>query len=127
MPITEQVQVAPTMTYRDSVLKTLTHIHYTHLGPPLAKCDIHLIDKTKSPISVWNKQYNKSRATALPTMLGKLLKQGFVKEATSKKNSPLILILKTAGEFRLIVDLTKINEVIRKDCYPNSFLLFFFA
>ncbi|CAF4463906.1 unnamed protein product, partial [Didymodactylos carnosus] len=49
----------------------------------------------------------------------KMLHAGIIIPSTSPWSSPVILIKKPDGEFRFIVDYRKLNEITKKDSYPQ--------
>ncbi len=47
-----------------------------------------------------------------------MLEQGVIQHSTSPWNSPLFLVPKKGGEFCLVIDFRKVNEVTEDDRYP---------
>jgi hypothetical protein len=89
---------------------------------PTVKHSINVVPGT-SPIYTRPYRLPESQKEEVEKQVGKLLKEGIIKESNSPWNSPLLIVPKKAennGErkWRLVVDFRKLNEKTIGDAYP---------
>ncbi len=54
--------------------------------------------------------------------VSEMLEQGVIQHSRSPWNSPLFLVPKRDGQFRLVIDFRKVNEVMEYNRYPFPIL-----
>ena len=79
----------------------------------------HTITLEKDTLPIKQKAYrlSKVQAEVLKVEISKLLKHKLIEPSTSPWSSPVILVLKKNGKWRLWVDYRKLNNVTLKDAY----------
>lgn len=91
----------------------------------LGKTDLveHRID-TGDSLPIKQRYYPISPAMQvhLNKELDKMLELGVVRESSSPWSSPVLLVKKSSGEFRLCFDGRKLNSVSKKDSYPLPYV-----
>ena len=70
--------------------------------------------KTEKPVWVDQWPLPTERVTALQELVQEQLKAGHIVPTTSPWNSPVFVIKKKSGKWRLLHDLRKINEVMKE-------------
>ena len=63
-------------------------------------------------------RYNPAQKDEIETQVRELLKNGLIKESTSPFASPVLLVKKKTGDWRLCVDYRKLNALTIKNKFP---------
>lgn len=99
---------------------------YESLGARgLGRTDLvtHIID-TGNALPIKQRYYPLSPAmqSHMNKELDKMLALGVIRESTSPWASPILLVPKSSGEYRLCFDGRKLNSVTKKDAYPLPYI-----
>ncbi|GFS58116.1 retrovirus-related Pol polyprotein from transposon 297 [Trichonephila clavipes] len=70
------------------------------------------------PVAVLPYRMNPSKKEKLKREIDRLLAEGIIEECESPYASPVLIIPKPNGTFRLCIDYRKLNEIIVADTYP---------
>ena len=80
----------------------------------------HAIDLEPRQQPPFGKLYSMSptELNALRVYLDKAIKAGIIQKLISSAASPVMLVLKTDGSLRLVIDYRRLNDITIKNCYP---------
>lgn len=87
----------------------------------LGKCDLvtHTITtKDIPPIADKPRRLNAEKQREVEKQIDALLEAGAIEKSSSAWASPIVLVPKSGGEWRLCVDFRTLNEATKKDAYP---------
>lgn len=102
------------------VLKQLEHLFAepTEL-PPRRECDhkIPLVPRA-SPVSVRQYRYSPSLKSEIESQVSDMLQTGFIRPSTSAFSSPVLMVRKKDGGWRLCVDYWLLNALTVKTKFP---------
>ncbi|CAF1330710.1 unnamed protein product, partial [Didymodactylos carnosus] len=89
--------------------------------PRTIKTSIHHVINTSDHPPVNAKPYFKTieQRRNIQQQMGKMLRNGIIVPLHSPWSSSVILLKKSNGEFRFIVDYRKLNSITKKDSYPQ--------
>ena len=91
--------------------------HKMDLGnTPVIKHKIELDDDT--PVNIRNYTIDPKKRKIRDEKINELYKAGIIERSTSSWNSPCLLIGKSDGDYRLVVDFRKVNEHIKQHIFP---------
>ena len=80
---------------------------------------VHKIDTgDSSPITQAPYRQSEQKREITRVQVEELLRDGIIRESFSPWSSPVVLVSKKGGEWRMCVDYRKINAVTKKDSYP---------
>ena len=63
-------------------------------------------------------RYNPAQKIEIETQIRDMLEKGWIQESTSPYSSPVLLVKKKTGDWRLCVDYRRLNALIVKNKYP---------
>lgn len=89
-----------------------------HGLPPRRSHDHHIPLSTSVPINVRPYRYSHSQKSEIETQVSVMLDEGIVRPSQSPYASPVLLVKKHDGTWRLCVDYRALNAVTIKDRYP---------
>ena len=59
---------------------------------------------------------------AINAEIDKLLREGTIEPSTSAWSSPIVMVKKPGGDYRMCLDLRKVNTVTKRDSYPLPYI-----
>lgn len=83
----------------------------------ILKHKIKLVENAK-PFRSCPYRMNPHHRSEVSKQLQEMLDQGICRESESPFASPVILVRKSDGSLRFVVDMRKLNDITVKDCYP---------
>jgi len=90
----------------------------TTLPPPrTGDHKIPLLDGAQ-PFSLRPYRYNPAQKTEIETQIKEMLQKGWIQPSTSPYSSPVLLVRKKTGDWRLCVDFRRLNALTVKNKYP---------
>ncbi|GFV75545.1 retrovirus-related Pol polyprotein from transposon 17.6 [Trichonephila clavipes] len=87
-------------------------------GEPTPFIEHRINTRNHLPVAVPPYRMNPSKKEILKQELDRLLSEGIIEECESPYASPVVLIPKPNGAFRLCIDYRKLNEITVADTYP---------
>ncbi|GFY05874.1 retrovirus-related Pol polyprotein from transposon opus [Trichonephila clavipes] len=87
-------------------------------GEPTPIIEHRINTRDHLPVAVLPYRMNPSKKEKLKREIDRLLAEGIIEECESPYASPVILIPKPNGTFRLCIDYRKLNEITVADTYP---------
>ncbi|GFW08812.1 retrovirus-related Pol polyprotein from transposon 412 [Trichonephila clavipes] len=87
-------------------------------GEPTPFIEHRLNTRNHLPVAVPPYRMNPSKKEILKQEIDRLLSEGIIEECESPYASPVVLIPKPNGTFRLCIDYRKLNEITVADTYP---------
>ncbi|GFX79601.1 retrovirus-related Pol polyprotein from transposon 17.6 [Trichonephila clavipes] len=87
-------------------------------GEPTPIIEHRINTRDHLPAAVLPYRMNPSKKEILKSEINRLLAEGIIEECESPYASPVVLILKPNGTFRLCIDFRKLNEITVADTYP---------
>jgi hypothetical protein len=123
--ITHNFQINPDLSPTDfkkvlNFLKQLGFAFATPQSPPVASPNvehhIHLIDT--QPIKQAPYRQSPLKQEAIRAEIRKLLQYGLIIPSNSPWSSPVSLVPKPDGSWRMVIDYRRVNSKTRKDAYP---------
>ena len=98
--------------YRNAFAMSQKELGHTNLY-------VHKIDTGDScPITQAPYRQSEQKREITRVQVEELLRDGIIRESFSPWSSPVVLVSKKGGEWRMCVDYRKINAVTKKDSYP---------
>ncbi|XP_061340175.1 uncharacterized protein LOC133286741 [Gastrolobium bilobum] len=87
--------------------------------PPFQSIDhsIHLIENSK-PVNVKPYRYGHSQKAEIEKQVQGLLAAGYIRSSTSPYSSPVLLVKKSDGSWRMCIDYRALNAITIRDCFP---------
>ena len=98
--------------FRDRISTSMTTIGNTDA----AKLDIKVT--TQEPVVCNPYRMSPHEKEILRGIVDDLLVNGIIRESTSEYASPVLLVKKKTGDYRMCVDYTRLNAITVKDKYP---------
>ncbi|GFW77432.1 retrovirus-related Pol polyprotein from transposon 17.6 [Trichonephila clavipes] len=87
-------------------------------GEPTPFIEHRINTRNHLPVTVPPYRMNPSKKEILKQEIDRLLSEGIIEECESPYASPVVLIPKPNGTFRLCIDYRKLNEITVADTYP---------
>ncbi|GFX19981.1 retrovirus-related Pol polyprotein from transposon 17.6 [Trichonephila clavipes] len=87
-------------------------------GEPTPFIEHRINTRNHLPVAVPPYRMNPSKKEILKQEIDRLLSEGIIEECESPYASPVVLIPKPNGTFRLCIDYRKLNEITIADTYP---------
>ncbi|GFT93693.1 retrovirus-related Pol polyprotein from transposon 17.6 [Trichonephila clavipes] len=87
-------------------------------GEPTPIIEHRINTRDHLPVAVLPYRINPSKKEILKREIDRLLAEGIIEECESPYASPVVLIPKPNGTFRLCIDYRKLNEITVADTYP---------
>ncbi|GFT99987.1 hypothetical protein TNCV_1079981 [Trichonephila clavipes] len=87
-------------------------------GEPTPFIEHRINTRNHLPVAVPPYRMNPSKKEILKQEIDRLLSEGIIEECESPYASPVVLIPKPNGTFRLCIDYRKLNEITVADTYP---------
>ncbi|GFY13748.1 retrovirus-related Pol polyprotein from transposon 297 [Trichonephila clavipes] len=87
-------------------------------GEPTPIIEHRINTRDHLPVAVLPYRMNPSKKEILKREIDRLLAEGIIEECESPYASPVVLILKPTGTFRLCIDYRKLNEITVANTYP---------
>ncbi|GFY34334.1 retrovirus-related Pol polyprotein from transposon 17.6 [Trichonephila clavipes] len=87
-------------------------------GEPTPFIEHRINTRNHLPVAVPPYRMNPSKKEILKQEIDRLLSEGIIEECESPYASPVVLIPKPNGSFRLCIDYRKLNEITVADTYP---------
>ncbi|GFX05328.1 retrovirus-related Pol polyprotein from transposon 17.6 [Trichonephila clavipes] len=87
-------------------------------GEPTLFIEHRINTRNHLPVAVPPYRMNPSKKEILKQEIDRLLSEGIIEECESPYASPVVLIPKPNGTFRLCIDYRKLNEITVADTYP---------
>jgi hypothetical protein len=81
--------------------------------------DMKIILKHEQPISFRPRRLSYSEQRNLRVIIDELLAEGIIRESNSPYSSPIVLVRKKFGGYRLCVDYRELNKITIKDNFPT--------
>ena len=87
--------------------------------PPsrLGDHSIPLLDGAQ-PFCLRPYRYNPAQKTEIENQIANMLQKGWIQASTSPYSSPVLLVRKKTGDWRLCVDFRRLNALTKKNKYP---------
>lgn len=79
---------------------------------------IQLKDPNCGTVRKWNPRFNRQQEEALRELERTLLEGGYIEPSRSEWNSPVRLVPKDGGRYRLCINYIEVNKAIMGDAYP---------
>ena len=106
---------------RSRISETLLQFESTWRDTQLGMCnvDVHRIDTgDANPIAERPRKLSPMKHKEVQRQIQDLLNAGAIEESRSPWASPIVLVPKKGGEWRLCVDYRGLNNITKKDAYP---------
>jgi hypothetical protein len=121
---THESLVLPSTPHTDLRIQNLLH-HYHHLFaeptqlPPRRNTDHHInLIPNAAPVNVRPYRYPQAQKTEIENQVAKMLKTGWIQPSTSPFSSPVLLLKKKDGTWRMCVDYRALNSITVRDRFP---------
>ena len=91
--------------------------------PPVRSCD-HAINlhEGAQPINLRPYRYSPLQKTEIEKQVHELLEKGIIQKSQSPFASPILLVKKKDGAWRMCVDYRKLNDLTIKDRFPIPYI-----
>ncbi|GFT17099.1 hypothetical protein TNCV_4738271 [Trichonephila clavipes] len=113
-----QMTLAGGRTQTTEILTTSVNISIQGKVIPTELLILKNARETIFPVAVPPYRINPSKKEILKQEIDRLLSEGIIEECESPYASPVVLIPKPNGTFRLCIDYRKLNEITVADIYP---------
>jgi len=84
--------------------------------------DMKIILKHEQPITFRPRRLSYSEQRELRVIIDELLSEGIIRESNSPYSSPIVLVRKKSGGYRLCVDYRELNKITIKDNFPTPLI-----
>lgn len=84
--------------------------------------DMKIILKHEQPISFRPRRLSYSEQNKLRVILDELLSEGVIRPSNSAYSSPIVLVKKKSGDYRLCVDYRELNKITVRDNFPTPLI-----
>ncbi|KAF5469943.1 hypothetical protein F2P56_010498 [Juglans regia] len=104
----------------EELLQGFEHVFAEPVGlPPIRSFDHHIpLREGTGPVSIKPYRYPHYQKTEIENIVQDLLKSGVVRPSQSPFSSPVLLVKKSDGSWRMCVDYRALNQVTIKDKFP---------
>ena len=107
---------------KEELMQLLTEFNdlFASEGAPLGKTSLvkHTIETQGSPIRQPLRRLPVALKDAVNAEMQKMLQQDVIQPSSSPWSSPLVMVKKKDGSWRVCVDFRKVNAVTHRDAYP---------
>lgn len=86
--------------------------------PPKRSQDHHIPLKASEPISIKPYRYPAIQKDAMEQLVKEMLESGVIRDSNSPFSSPVVLVKKKDGSWRMCIDYRELNKVTVKDKFP---------
>ena len=118
----EKEKMANTLTDQNliSLINSFQDLFKERKGLPPSQVRDHCIPLVleSGPISVRSYQYPHFQKTKIEQQVEEMLKSGIMRPSNSPYSSPILLVKKSDGSWRMCVDYLALNRIIVKDKFP---------
>lgn len=84
--------------------------------------DMKIILKHEQPITFRPRRLSYSEQRDLRVIIDELLAEGIIRESNCPYSSPIVLVRKKSGGYRLCVDYRELNKIMIKDNFPTPLI-----
>jgi len=84
--------------------------------------NMKIILKHEQPISFRPRRLSYSEQNKLRAILDELLSEGVIRPSNSAYSSPIVLVKKKSGDYRLCIDYRELNEITVRDNFPTPLI-----
>lgn len=84
--------------------------------------DTKIILKHEQPISFRPRRLSYSEQNKLRVILDELLSEGVIRPSNSAYSSPVVLVKKKSGDYRLCIDYRELNKITVRDNFPTPLI-----
>lgn len=84
--------------------------------------DMKIVLKHEQPISFRPRRLSYSEQNHLRNIIDELLSEGIIRQSNSPYSSPIVLVKKKTGDYRLCVDYRELNKITVKDNFPTPLI-----
>lgn len=107
------------------ILKDFACIFHELVGIPLKRdCDhVIVLETGTKPVVVQPYRYPHNQKDEIERQFSEILKQGIIRPSQSPFSSPVLLVPKSDGSWRMCIDYRKLNAKTIKDKFPIEELL----
>ncbi|GFT87706.1 retrovirus-related Pol polyprotein from transposon 17.6 [Trichonephila clavipes] len=114
------MKVIPSLPQREEINSLLEKYEecFQPGGEPTPFIEHRINTRNHLPVAVPPYRMNPSKKEILKQEIDRLLSEGIIEECESPYASPVVLIPKPNGTFRLCIDYRKLNEITVADTYP---------
>ena len=89
---------------------------------PVRHQTVHYIETQGAPISMKPRRLNLTVQEPVKEAIAKMLEEGVIRPSSSPWGSPIHVVPKKSGTWRLVGDYRHLNRVTKKDSYPLPYL-----
>ncbi|CAH1713532.1 unnamed protein product [Aphis gossypii] len=84
--------------------------------------DMKIILKHEQPITFRPRRLSYSEQNKLRIILDELLSEGVIRPSNSAYSSPIVLVKKKSGDYRLCIDYRELNKITVRDNFPTPLI-----
>ncbi|XP_060846357.1 uncharacterized protein LOC132926022 [Rhopalosiphum padi] len=84
--------------------------------------DMKIILKHEQPISFRPRRLSYGEQNKLRVILDELLSEGVIRPSNSAYSSPIVLVKKKSGDYRLCIDYRELNKITVRDNFPTPLI-----
>lgn len=103
----------------EALLKQFQHLFQTPTNLPPPRGVVHWINLLPStaPVNVWSYRYFHFQKTEIEKHISDLISAGLIRPSTSPYSSPILLVKKKDGTWRMCMDYRALNSVTVRDLF----------
>lgn len=105
-----------------SELYNVNYISNIEIRNEVFDFDMKIILKHEQPITFRPRRLSYSEQCELRVIIDELLTEGIIRESNSPYSSPIVLVRKKSGGYRLCVDYRELNKITIKDNFPTPLI-----